>query len=57
MGFASESNHCSNRCIRTDTKKNSKQRLSDIWIETRIVALQKTTILHSGRILQNVLEV
>ena len=34
-----------------------KQRLSDIGIETRIVKLQKTTILYSARILQNVLQV
>ena len=39
------------------TPKKLKQRLSDIGIETRIVELQKTTILYSARILQNVLEV
>ena len=39
------------------TPKKSKQRLSDIGIETRIVELQKTTILYSARILRNVLEV
>ena len=39
------------------TTKKLKQRLSDIGIETRIVELQKTTILHSARILLNVLEV
>ena len=39
------------------TPKKLKQRLSDIGIETRIVELQKTTILHSARILLNVLEV
>ena len=39
------------------TPKKLKQWLSDIGIETRIVELQKTTILYSARILQNVLEV
>ena len=39
------------------TPKKLKQRLSDIRIETRIVELQKTTILYSARILRNVLEV
>ena len=37
--------------------KKLKQRLSDIGIETRMVELQKTTILYSARILRNVLEV
>ena len=36
--------------------KKLKQRLSNIGIETRIVELQKTTILYSARILRNVLE-
>ena len=39
------------------TPKKLKQRLSNTRIETRIVELQKTTILYSARILQNVLEV
>ena len=39
------------------TPKKLKQWLSDIGIETRIVELQKTNILYSARILQNVLEV
>ena len=39
------------------TPKKLRQRLSDIGIETRIVELQKTTILYSARILRNVLEV
>ena len=39
------------------TTKKLKQWLSDIGIETRIVELQRTTILYSARILQNVLEV
>ena len=39
------------------TPKKLKQRFSDIEIEIRIVELQKTTILNSARILQNVLEV
>ena len=39
------------------TLKRLNQRLSDIEIETGIVELQKTTILYSGRILQNVFEV
>ena len=39
------------------TPKKLKQQLSDIVIETRIVELQKTTILYSARILRNVLEV
>ena len=39
------------------TPKKLKQRLSDIGIETRIVELQKTAILHSARILLNVHEV
>ena len=39
------------------TPKKLKQWLSDIGIETRIVELQKTIILYSARILQNVLEV
>ena len=38
------------------TPKKLKQRLSNIGIETRIVELQKTTILYSARILRNVLE-
>ena len=37
--------------------KKLKQRLSDIVVETRMVELQKTTILYSARILRNVLEV
>ena len=37
------------------TPKKLKLRLSDIGIETRIVELQKTTILYSARILRNVL--
>ena len=39
------------------TPKKLKQRLSDVWMEKRIVELQKTTILYSARILRNVLEV
>ena len=39
------------------TTNKLRQRLSDIGIETRIEELQKTTILYSTRILQNVLEV
>ena len=39
------------------TPKKLKQQLSDIGIETRTVELQKTNILYSARILQNVLEV
>ena len=39
------------------TPKKLKQRLSDIGIETRIVELQKTTIVYSARILRNVLDV
>ena len=39
------------------TPKKLKHRLSDIGIETRIVELQKTTILYSARILRNFLEV
>ena len=39
------------------TPKKLRQRLSDIGIETRIVELQKTTILYCARILRNVLEV
>ena len=39
------------------TTKKLKQLLSDIETETRIVELQKTTILYSARILRNVLEV
>ena len=39
------------------TSKKLKQRLSDVWMEKRIVELQKTTILYSARILRNVLEV
>ena len=35
--------------------KKLKQWLSDTWIETRIVKLQKTAILYSAKILQNVL--
>ena len=36
------------------TPKKLKQPLSDIGIETRIVELQKTTILYSTRILRNI---
>ena len=39
------------------TPKKLKQWLSDMGIKTRIVELQKTTILYSARILQNVIEV
>ena len=39
------------------TPKKLKQQLSDIGIDIRIVELQKTAILYSARILQNVLEV
>ena len=39
------------------TPKKLKQQLNDIGIETRIVKLQKTTILYSARILRHVLEV
>ena len=39
------------------TPKKLKQQLNDIGIETRIVGLQKTTILYFARILQNVLVV
>ena len=39
------------------TPKKLKQRLSDVGIETRIMELQKTTILYSARILRNVLEI
>ena len=39
------------------TPKKLKQCLSDIGIKTRIVELQKTTILYSAWILQNFLEV
>ena len=39
------------------TPKKLKQCLSDIEIETRIVELQKITILYSAGILQNILEV
>ena len=39
------------------TPKKLKQHLSDIGIETRTAELQKTTILFSARILQDVLEV
>ena len=39
------------------SQKKLKQWLSDIGIGTRIVELQKTTILYSARILRNVLEV
>ena len=39
------------------TAKKLKQDLSNIGTETRIVELQKTTILFSARILQDVLEV
>ena len=39
------------------TSKKLKQRLGDVVIETRIVELQKTTILYFARILRNVLEV
>ena len=37
------------------TQDKLKQWLRDIGIETRIVELQKTTILHSARILRSVL--
>ena len=37
------------------TRDKLKQWLRDIGIETRIVELQKTTILHSARILRSVL--
>ena len=36
---------------RGTTPKKLKQRLSDMGIETRMVELQKTTILYSARIL------
>ena len=36
---------------RGTTPKKLKQRLSDMEIETRMVELQKTTILYSARIL------
>ena len=39
------------------TPKKLKQRLSDTGIEMRIAELQKTAILYSARILQNVLKV
>ena len=39
------------------TPKKLKQRLSDIGTKTRIVELQKTTILYTTRILRNFLEV
>ena len=39
------------------TTKKLKERVSDIGIETRIVELQKTTILYSARIIRNFLEV
>ena len=39
------------------TPKKLKRQLNDIGIETRIVELQKTIILYSARILQNVLKV
>ena len=39
------------------TPKKLKQQLSEIGLETRTVELQKTTILYSARILQNVFEV
>ena len=39
------------------TPNKLKIRLSDIGIETRIVDMQKTTILYFARILQNILEV
>ena len=56
MGYASESNPCSSRCIRNNTKE-IKTVVSDKGLETRIVELQKTTILYSARILRNVPEV
>ena len=37
------------------TPKKLKTRFSDIGIEKRIAKLQKTTVLYSARILQNVL--
>ena len=48
-------NPCSIRCIRSDTKEIKV--VFGIAIETRIVELQKITILYSARIDQNVLEV
>ena len=39
------------------TPNKLKIQLSDIGIETRIVDMQKTTILYFARILQNILEV
>ena len=48
-------NSCSIRCIRSDTKEIKV--VFGIAIETRIVELQKITILYSARIDQNVLEV
>ena len=39
------------------TPKKPKKRLEDIGIETRVIDLQKTVILHSARILRKVLEI
>ena len=56
MRYASDSNPCSSRCIRNNTKE-IKAAVEDIGIEKRIVELQKTIILYSTMILQNVIEV
>ena len=39
------------------TPKKLKKRLEDIGIETRVIELEKTAILHSARILRKVLEI
>ena len=39
------------------TPKLLRKRLEDIGIETKIVQLQKSAILYSGRIPRNVLEI
>ena len=39
------------------TPKNICKRMEDIGIKTRILELQKTTIIHSARILRKVLEI
>ena len=39
------------------TPKKLSKRLEDLGIETRIVELQKTAIIHSARILRKVLEI
>ena len=39
------------------TPKKLKKRLKDIGIETKVTELQKAVILHSARILRNVLEI